>query len=140
MKYARVRFLIATGSLLVAGCVAHVTTPAITDPGQAAYSKNCLACHQADGGGVPGFQPPLVGSAWVHGDPQVLATFVLTGGFDSSSRKVSANENVMPPFAQLDDATLARILTYVRAKFGDQSGPVAREQVAAARATLPPKP
>ena len=88
---------------------------------------------------MPGFQPPLVGSAWVRGDPQVLATFVLTGGFDSASRKASANENVMPPFAQLDDATLATILTYVRAKFGENSGPVAPEQVAAARALLPGK-
>ena len=140
MTGARIRFFMATTSLLLAGCAGHVTAPPITDPGQAAYAKNCLACHQADGGGVPGFQPPLVGSTWVHGDPQVLATFVLTGGFDSVSRKQSANENVMPPFAQLDDATLAAILTYVRARFGDQAGPVAREQVAAARAAIPPKP
>lgn len=140
MKSTRLRFLAATGSLLLAGCAEHATTPAIIDPGQAAYAKNCLACHQADGGGVPGFQPPLVGSTWVHGDPQVLATFVLTGGFDSASRKQSASENVMAPFAHLDDATLAAILTYVRARFGDQAGPVSREQVAAARAAIPPKP
>jgi mono/diheme cytochrome c family protein len=110
------------------------------DPGQAAYTKNCLACHQADGGGVPGFQPPLIGSTWVHGDPQVLASFVLTGGFDSGSRKEGASENVMPPFTQLDDRTLASILTYVREQFGDQAGPVTSEQVAAARATVVPKP
>jgi len=65
---------------------------------------------------------------------------VLTGGFDSGSRKQSANENVMPPFTQLDDATLAALLTYVRTRFGDNAGPVTPEQVAAARAVIPPRP
>jgi mono/diheme cytochrome c family protein len=123
---------------LLAACASEPEARAPADPGQAAYSANCLACHQADGRGVPGFQPPLVGSAWVHGDPQALAAFVLTGGFSSATRKESASENVMPPFTQLDDATLATILSYVRAKFGENSGPVAAEQVAAARTLLPP--
>jgi mono/diheme cytochrome c family protein len=134
---------------LLAACASKPAERTPADPGRTAYSANCLACHQADGGGVPGFQPPLVGSAWVRGDPQVLATFVLTGGFDSASRKQSASENVMPPFLQLDDATLATILTYVRTKFGGNPGsvvpepvtpePVTPEQVAAARALLPRK-
>src|SRR6266850_1907731 len=80
-----------------------------------------------------GLQPALVGSPWVRGDVQALATFVLTGGFDSGSRKESANENVMPPFRQLDDATLAAILTYVRQAFGEHAGPVSAEAVALAR-------
>ena len=123
---------------LLAACASEPEARAPADPGQAAYAANCLACHQADGRGVPGFQPPLVGSAWVHGDPKALAAFVLTGGFSSVTRKESASENVMPPFTQLDDATLATILSYVRAKFGENSGPVSAEQVAAARTLLPP--
>jgi mono/diheme cytochrome c family protein len=125
--------------LLFAACAANPDARTPADPGLPAYIANCLACHQADGAGVPGFQPPLLGSVWVRGDPQALATFVLTGGFNSGSRKESANENVMPPFAQLDDPTLALILTYVRARFGQNAGPIAAEQVAAARALLPGK-
>jgi mono/diheme cytochrome c family protein len=129
---------LSTALALLGACASEPQARPPADPGQAAYAANCLACHQADGRGVPGFQPPLVGSAWVHGDPQALAAFVLTGGFSSAARKESASENVMPPFTRLDDATLAAILTYVRTNFGDNAGPVAAQQVAAARALLPP--
>jgi mono/diheme cytochrome c family protein len=132
------RVCMAVGLALLAACASEPEVRAPSDPGQAAYAANCLACHQADGRGVPGFQPPLVGSAWVHGDPQALAAFVLTGGFSSVNRKESASENVMPPFTRLDDATLAAILSFVRARFGANAGPVAAEQVAAARTLLPP--
>lgn len=128
------------GLAALTACASKPDSHAPADPGVAAYAANCLACHQADGGGVPGFQPPLIGGVWVRSDPQALATFVLTGGFDSGSRKQSANENVMPPFTQLDDTTLAALLTYVRTRFGDNAGPVTPEQVAAARAVLPARP
>jgi len=125
---------LAAAVLFVAGCQSQPVKPA--DPGRAAYEANCLACHQADGKGVRGFQPPLVGSTWVKGDPQVLAAWVLTGGFDSAARKQSVNSNVMPGFPQLDDATIASLLTYVRATFGDNAGPVTPAEVAAARAQV----
>jgi len=105
-------------------------------PGERLYGRYCLSCHQADGGGVPNLQPPLVGGSWVKGDPQALALFVMTGGFDSASRKDSAVDNVMPEFRQLSDADLAEILSYIRAKFGGGASPVSAADVAAARATL----
>jgi mono/diheme cytochrome c family protein len=101
------------------------------------YGKHCLACHQADGGGVPNMQPPIMGGAWVKGDAQSLALFVMTGGFGSAARKESAVGNVMPEFRQLPDQDLAEILTYIRAKFGGGASPVTAAEVAAARATLP---
>lgn len=101
--------------------------------GEELYAMHCLSCHQADGRGVPYFQPPLVGGEWVTGDPQTLAAFVLSGGFDSASRTESVNENVMPPFDYLDDETLAAILTFIREEFGGGAGPVTAEQVAKAR-------
>lgn len=128
------------GAAQLGACASSGPAKAAVDPGQSAYAQNCLACHQADGTGVRGFQPALVGSPWVRGDVQALATFVLTGGFDSGSRKESANENVMPPFRQLDDATLAAILTYVRQAFGDRAGPVTSGDVALARSHLPSGP
>lgn len=122
---------------LLGACAGASKTRPPVDAGQAGYARNCLACHQADGNGVRGFQPALVGSPWLRGDAQALASFVLTGGFDSGSRKSSANENVMPPFSQLDDAALAAILTYIRRSFADEAAPVSAADVAAARATLP---
>jgi len=101
--------------------------------GQLLYNKHCLACHQADGGGVPNMQPAIIGGSWVKGDARALALFVMTGGFDSASRKESDVGNVMPPFRQLADEELAAILTFIRQKFGGGSSPVSTADVAAAR-------
>ncbi len=103
--------------------------------GQQLYNRYCLSCHQADGGGVPRLQPPILDSAWVKGEPVPLALFVLTGGLDSAGRKESANHNVMPAFPQLSDEDLALLLTYVRQRFGDGAGPVSPLDVAAARSS-----
>ena len=106
-------------------------------PGQRLYGVHCLSCHQADGGGVPNMQPAIAGGAWVKGDARALALFVMTGGFDSASRKDSSVGNVMPPFRQLADADLAEILTYIRQKFGDGAPAVTAAEVAEARTSLP---
>ena len=107
------------------------------DEGQRLYTRHCLSCHQADGYGVPNMQPAITGGPWVQGDPRALAMFVLTGGFDSAQRKESESHNVMPSFAQLPDADLAAILTFIREKFGKGASPVGVEIVAAARSELP---
>lgn len=116
----------------------HASAPVDTRPlGQQLYGRHCLSCHQADGGGVPNMQPAIKGGTWVQGDASALALFVMTGGFDSASRKDSDVGNVMPPFRQLPDAELAAILTFIRAKFGNGASPVSEAQIAEARATLP---
>lgn len=104
--------------------------------GQKVYEDNCLACHMADGMGVPRMQPPLVGSMWVKGDPQTLAAFVITGGFDSANRIDGRGENTMPMFGALDNDSLAAVLSYIRDMFGDHAGPVTAADVKAARATV----
>ena len=125
---------------MAAGCVtANADAPATVDArplGQRLYSRHCLSCHQSDGGGVPNMQPAIAGGTWVKGDAQALALFVMSGGFDSASRKDSALANVMPPFRKLPDEDLAQILTYIREKFGDGASPVTAAQVADARKKL----
>ncbi|MEO8061797.1 MAG: cytochrome c [Pseudomonadota bacterium] len=117
---------------------AAAPTPVDSQPlGQRLYGRHCLSCHQADGGGVPNMQPAIKGGTWVRGDSRALALFVMTGGFDSASRKDSDLGNVMPPFRQLPDAQIAEILTFIRAKFGDGASPVSEAQVSEARASLP---
>jgi len=106
-------------------------------PGQRLYGAHCLSCHQADGGGVPNMQPAIAGGTWVRGDARALALFVMSGGFDSASRKDSDVGNVMPAFRQLPDADLAAILTYIRQKFGNGASPVTAAEVAEARRSLP---
>ena len=81
-------------------------------------------------------QPAIAGGTWVRGDARALALFVMSGGFDSASRKDSAVDNVMPPFRQLGDADLAAILTYIREKFGNGAPAVTAAEVAEARTSL----
>jgi mono/diheme cytochrome c family protein len=109
------------------------------DAGRKLYEQHCLSCHQADGYGVPNLQPAITGGTWVAGDARALAMFVLTGGFDSASRKEGESHNVMPAFAQLGDDDLAAILTFIRGRFGKGASAVAAADVAAARAQLPAK-
>lgn len=129
------RFVIAvTGALLLAA-VSVADEPA---DGQKLYARHCLSCHQADGYGVPNMQPAIAGGAWVKGEAQALALFVMSGGFDSAARKDSENGNVMPPFRALSDDDLAAILSYIRAKFGPGASPVTTAEIAEARKNLPP--
>jgi len=142
--------LIACGAVLAAAGALRAEPPAAAppasptaaapteDPGKRLYARHCLSCHQADGGGVPNMQPAIAGGTWVKGDAKALALFVMSGGFDSASRKDSANGNVMPAFRELPDEDLAQILTYIRDKFGPGASPVSAADVAAARESLPP--
>jgi mono/diheme cytochrome c family protein len=130
------------GAMLATACVAADPAPVAPPPvadndGQVLYGKHCLTCHQADGYGVPNLQPAIVGGTWVGGDSRALALFVLTGGFDSASRKDGENHNVMPAFARLTDAEIAGILTFIRRKFGMGASPVSEADVAEARTNLP---
>jgi mono/diheme cytochrome c family protein len=114
--------------------------PANFAAGQQAYARHCLACHQADGFGVPNMQPAITGGTWVQGDAKALALFVMTGGFNSAERKESESHNVMPAFRHLSDEELAAILTYLRQKFGKGASSVSAAEIAEARATLPASP
>ena len=128
---------VAAGAMLAWAAAANAPAD---EPAQGAslYNKHCLACHQADGGGVPNMQPAIAGGTWVKGDARALALFVMSGGFDSASRKNSDVGNVMPPFLKLPNEDLAAILSYIRQKFGDGASPVSAADVAAARTSLAP--
>jgi len=138
MKLVGLRAVCAAATLGAACTLAADPAPP-ADPrsaGQQLYARHCLSCHQADGGGVPNMQPPIVGGSWVKGDARALALFVMSGGFGSAERKDSSVGNVMPEFRQLTDEDLAGILTYIRAKFGGGASAVSAAEVAAARTDL----
>lgn len=103
--------------------------------GAAVYTARCVACHQATGAGLPGVFPPLAGSEWVTGKPELLAKIVLRGVQGTLTVKGTAYNGAMPPFeAQLNDAEIAAVATYARQQWGNTAPPVAADVVAAARA------
>lgn len=105
--------------------------------GKTAYLANCAACHQANGAGVPRTFPPLAA-----GQPFSTSATMLKAladhGFYRGGKIVegSVEQHLgivlhgisgtpMPAFgAQLDDATIAAIVTFERNSFGNHTGDV----------------
>lgn len=77
--------------------------------GQQIYASQCVACHQANGKGVPGAFPALDGSKIVAG-PMADHINVMLKGVPGTA---------MQSFAQLNDVELAGLITYVRQSWGN---------------------
>lgn len=102
--------------------------------GAALYASVCAACHQATGQGLPGVFPPLAGSEWVNGKEATLAAIVLHGVSGPLVVKGSNYSGAMPAFkAQLDDAQIAAVLSYLRSQWGNGSNAVDVSTVAGVR-------
>ena len=102
--------------------------------GAATYAARCAACHQASGLGLPGVFPPLAGSEWVNGKPELLASILLHGVQGRITVKGLAFDGVMPAFKdQLDDESLAAVASYARAQWGNAGAPIPAGTVASVR-------
>ena len=97
--------------------------------GKKVYSTVCLACHQADGSGVPGMHPPIIESKSVNGDPDRLIRIVLEGMSGKIEVDGEIYNSIMPPHAYLSNKEIADVLTYVRSSFGNNSGEITMDQV-----------
>jgi mono/diheme cytochrome c family protein len=104
------------------------------DRGKQVYLEQCLACHQADAGGVQGMNPPLVKTKWVLGDKATLVKLVLNGMTGDLEVNGDTYHNVMAPHSDLTDQQIADVLTYVRNSFGNKAKPITAAEVKAIRA------
>ena len=78
--------------------------------GKTAYEKYCVACHQPTGKGLPPTFPALIGSKVTTGPLDKNIAIVLNGVAGTA----------MQPFGeQLDNKTLAAVITYVRNAWGN---------------------
>ena len=106
------------------------------DRGQAVYKTVCLTCHQADGGGVPRMNPPLIKTKLVLGDKTKLITLMLKGMNEPIEIEDEEYHNPMPPHTELNDQQIADVLTYVRNSFGNKASAVNASEVKAVRAKV----
>ncbi|MBX3167812.1 MAG: cytochrome c [Candidatus Eremiobacteraeota bacterium] len=120
---------------------AALATP-LSDPsllGQEVFQKNCQACHQVNGAGVGSTFPPLDGSEWVNGEPEMVCAIVLHGISGEISVKGQAFRGVMPAFkGQLKPEEIAAVATYIRGAWSNRAAavePALVEKVAQATAT-----
>ncbi|MCB1802937.1 MAG: cytochrome c oxidase subunit II [Gammaproteobacteria bacterium] len=92
--------------------------------GQQVYNTTCMACHQANGQGLPPAFPAIAGSPIATGDPAAHINLVLNG---KAGTAMAAYRDV------LNDADLAAVLTYQRNSFGNDAGIIQPAAVKAAR-------
>ena len=101
-------------------------------PGEKVYKKYCISCHQADGGGVPHLNPPLINTSYVLGEKEQLINIILNG-LKNTKIDDKTYTNPMPSLKILKDQEIADVLTYVRNSFGNQASAVTMGEVKAVR-------
>ncbi len=112
----------------------NVPDPAVHARGLAVFNRTCIACHGAEGKGVPGAFPPLDESTWVTSDPAISARIALSGLQGPITVAGQNYSNVMPPHGDLKDSEIADVLTYVRQSWSNDAPAVAEETVKQVRA------
>lgn len=81
--------------------------------GEEVYIKNCVACHQVTGEGIPNVFPALKGGAITTGDLAAHKDIVLNGKQGTAMAAWSA---------QLNDLEIAALITYERNAWGNNTG------------------
>jgi nitrite reductase (NO-forming)/hydroxylamine reductase len=109
-------------------------SPAQIAAGKAVYEVACLACHQADGKGLPGAFPPLAGSDYLLGDKDRAVGVVVNGLQGEVVVNGVKFNSVMPAMTQLSDQEIADALTFALNSWGNAGGAIAPSRVAAERA------
>ncbi|MDE2365926.1 MAG: cytochrome c oxidase subunit II [Betaproteobacteria bacterium] len=82
--------------------------------GEKVYAANCVACHQANGKGLPGTFPPLEGSKLANGPKADHINIVMNGKTGTA----------MAAFKHLSDVQIAGVVTYERNSWGNTAGDV----------------
>lgn len=81
--------------------------------GQEVYTKNCMACHQTAGQGIPGVFPALAGSKLANGVAADHINIVVKG-------KAGTAMAAWGP--QLNDLDIAAVITFERNSWGNTAG------------------
>jgi cytochrome c oxidase subunit 2 len=90
-----------------------LTMDELMQKGEQAYNKNCAACHQATGQGIPGVFPALAGSKIATGDQAAHINIVVHGKTGTAMQAFGE---------QLNAVDLAAVITYERNAFGNDTG------------------
>ena len=108
--------------------------PNLIQLGLQVYNKpTCVACHQANGKGLPGQFPPLIRTDWVlEPEPGRLIRAVLDGLSGPIQVEGQSYNGAMVPWrGALTDEEIAAVLTYVRQnpEWGNKAPEVKPERV-----------
>jgi mono/diheme cytochrome c family protein len=117
--------------------VAQVAAPQADRSGKEAYEAVCKRCHGETGQGQVGLYPPLAGSRWVTGNPEVPIRIVTNGleGPIEVDGKTYNSAMIAQRALFNSDAEFAAALTYVRTSWGNEGSRIDAADVAAISAT-----
>ncbi|HVO76066.1 MAG TPA: copper-containing nitrite reductase, partial [Ignavibacteriaceae bacterium] len=94
--------------------------------GEGVFKSTCIACHQANGEGLPNVFPPLAGSDYLNQNKERAVNIVVNG----LQKQVTVNgknyNGIMPP-QNLTNKQISAVLTYVYSQWGN-SGKVVKEE------------
>lgn len=108
---------------------------ATMERGKKVYGQYCAPCHQLDGSGVPGLNPPLEKTPHVAGNKTTLIRIILKG-LKNTHEEINGEtySNIMAPHGHLTDLQISDVLTYVRNSFGNKASAVTMAEVKRVRA------
>lgn len=104
-------------TLIAVTSMSALAQSSATGTGATTFTNACVACHQAGGVGMPGLAPSLAGTLAKPLAGEVgkrYVQLVLLNGLSGHIKSQGQSFNgAMPAQAQLDDATLAAVATYL---------------------------
>jgi len=104
--------------------------------GKALYAKNCMACHQANGGGS-GVNPPLANSPYVLENSERLSAILLKGLGGPIEVLGKTYNGAMPAWeSTLSDVQIAEVLTYIRQEWGNSASRITGDEVSKVSAKI----
>lgn len=112
--------------------VAKLDHAQMMEKGARIFTEVCAACHQPQGQGLPGAFPPLAKSDFLMADKK-RSISVLKNGLQGEIDVNGAKFNGVMPQLNLDAASIASVLTYVRNSFGNGGGDVTIDDVNAVK-------
>ena len=112
---------------------AEADLPPYIVKGRKVYKQVCLTCHQANGGGVSGLNPPLTQTDNVLGDKNRMLEIIIKGSEAGLEDNSSEYANVMQGFGMLGDEEIANVASYIRNSFGNKAEPITVEEVTSFR-------
>lgn len=95
--------------------------------GQKLYASNCQACHQANGEGLKGAFPSLIGSKVVLDDDIELFVDIIMNGYNA--REEYAVMNAVGTDNNLTPEEVTAIINHERTSWGNDAQPVTLEEV-----------
>ncbi|MDQ3003622.1 MAG: copper-containing nitrite reductase [Fibrobacterota bacterium] len=125
----------AIQTLPIGAAVAPVTKLSheeMMERGSRVYTQACAACHLPNGMGIPKAFPPLAKSDYLMADKNRAIDIILHGKSGPITVNGEQFNGVMPQL-DLDDASAASVLTYIRNSFGNSGDAVTLDQVKARR-------